>query len=1504
MENSKKIQEIYSLSPMQEGMLFHSLAEPSSQMYHELFSIRIKGSIDIKAIEESLRTLVKRHDILRTVFLHKNIDKPRQVVLKERKADFTYVDIRHFNSGEEKEKYIADYKKKDQEKIFDLSKHILFRMALLQIENDEYELYILHHHIIMDGWSTGLFFNEFFEIYDSISQGKESNLLPVTPFSQYIKWLNNHDRSVSKAFWREYLNDYSKHAVIPKRSGFQEFGNSYKQGNSTIKLDVSKTKALNKIAAENELTLYNIMKALWGILLAKYNQENDVVFGTVVSGRPPEIEGIESMIGLFINTIPTRVKISENMSFIDLFKETQRQSASTQEHHHIALSDILNESELRRNLFNHIIAFENYPLEQGLISRIGQMKIENMSMYQQANYGLSIIIMPSDETVINFVYNKNEYDDDIISGVLSSYSCILDQLLSNPQRRINEIELIPENDLKNHITFIHETQKTFDETLTITGLIEKQANAFPDKVAVIEGEKTITYQQLNLESSKVAQFLVANKVGSESIVGVMMAQSVNMAVTINGILKTGAAYLPIDPNYPEQRIEFMIKDSGIKILLFDDDRYPEYIDVEMINIHQILMESDYSGIFDKAKATDDAYVIYTSGSTGQPKGVAISHKNVVNLLLCNIDKFEFKPDDICLQLSSFSFDGFILNYFNALCIGASVILLKDDERGDPVKISEYIGDYKVTYFFCLPTLFNTFIQCISEEQAQSLRLIQLGGEKLDRSSLDILIKKNKSAEVVQVYGVTEVTVISTVHRHQQNDPVLKIGKSLWNTYVYVLDQHKKILPYGVPGELHIGGKGIPSIGYINNNKLTEEKFIPNPYRENEKMYVTGDIGWLNEDGTMEFLRRKDTQVKIRGYRIEINEIQIAIKKHPDILDIVVIDKKDGSGSDCLYAYFVPKTHLEIKVLREFLSERIPSYMIPSYFIEMQNLPVTPNGKIDISGLKSRKDEIVRTTGFCEPKTEIEEILVKIWQEVLGIDHISTTDDFFELGGDSVKSIQIRSRLNRAGYHIELTAIFEHPTIIEAAKRVTSNTVEKEVTEDITSPMPVMPSQFRFLNMNTDKNGLPINSGLLISDPPLSEENSERIISEIYSQHEVLKMCFHKENGRYFQKSQLTIPEKILSYENGVDVNDSEQHESLVKKIANTFNIEQGPLFSASYIQDEKKSAILLVAHQALMDSYSFKILFEDIGILLHQLLNGTILKLPPVSASYKKVLEIYNDYSESDSATKDNTYWKSFAIPENELIEPLKDDESIGTLSIELSNYINEFLSGKVNKAFNTNSDDILLTINALALKNVLPKKNILFHVENPCRGSVMDGFSNTRIPGSFQTGYPVYLDSALDDDLSKTIMGIKEIMHQTSGKGLAYVADLMKKDATNWYDNEKTAPSFAFQFTRLDWIHAEHLSFNLIKEPMQCILEMNKTIFIAFSWKLEPDKLSVTIHYRKSICNEKMLSEVVDKLTSYFKNICDFCLSRDSQSLTPSDFTYKGITLDELESIESFFKK
>lgn len=1497
-----KIQDVYSLTPMQEGMLFHSLAEPDSQMYHELFAVRLKGILDVNAIEESLRLLVKRHDILRTVFLHQNIDKPRQVVLKERKTDFTYVDIRHFNTRLEKEQYIADFKSKDRSKTFDLSKHILFRMALLQIENDEYELYILHHHILMDGWSTGIFFNEFFSTYDDLKNGKQSRLSSVMPFKHYIKWLNNRNRDTSLAFWRSYLSDYCNEATIPRRSGFQEFGTSYKQNTIALTLNISKTQALNRLAADNELTLFNIMNSLWGILLAKYNQQNDIVFGTVVSGRPPEIDGIENMVGLFINTVPTRIKISGNITFVELFNETQRQSVNTQEHHYVALSDILNESELRRNLFNHLLAFENYPLDRGQISDIGQMNVQEISLYEQANYGLSIIIMPGNEITVNFVYNENEYEHTIITDVKNCFSCLIDQLLSHPEKKIKDIEMLPESELYEMLTRIHATETVVDTSLTICDLIEKQALTVPGKIAIIEGEKKLSYQELNSESSKIAQFLLAKNIGPGSIVGIMMVQSINMTVAMNGILKAGAAFLPLDPNYPEKRLDYMIKDSGIKIVLYDDDRYPEYSNVDMIHIHQIRLESVSNGSCDRSNQADNAYVIYTSGSTGQPKGAAITHKSAVNLLLYHIDCFKFDTNDICLELFSFSFDAFILSFFTPLCAGSTVILLKDEERGDPAKIAELIYKYKVTNFNCIPTLFNGITQHISKEQATSLRLIQLGGEKIDRNSITTIIQMNPSVEVAQEYGVTEASVASTVQRHQQDDPVLKIGKPIWNTYVYILDQFKKILPDGVPGELHIGGIGISS-GYIDNEILTSEKFVANPFRANEKMYATGDIGRYCSDGAVEFLRRKDMQVKIRGYRIEINEIQTALKTHPYISDAVVIDKKDSSGNNCLFAYFIPKQDLEIKSIREFLSERIPGYMIPAYFIEMQKLPLTPNGKIDILGLKNRKDEIVRSSGFCEPENEIERILVNIWQEVLGVERVSTTDDFFELGGDSIKSIQIRSRLNRAGYHIELASIFSNPTITESAKRVTSNAVEIEVKEDIVSPIPVIPTQYRFINTSTCEEGQFVNAGLFLTNPPLLKSDFEQILLKVYDQHDALKMGIYSENGKYFQSvNTSTAEESFLNVEN-VNSDDPKQLELLVKKISATFDLTQGPLFSASFIPGSKNSGLLFVAHQTLIDTYSFKILFEDIGILLHQLINKTMLKLPPVSISYKKVLEGYKTYCESDSVKKDYAYWKSIINTEKTFQNLKIENKSIGKVIINFTDYIPAFLSGKINKTFNTNSDDIFLSINALAVKNVFPEKHIEFHMENTARGTVVDGVNTARTLGSFQTGFPVRLNSIPYDDLSKMIIGIKEVIHQVPREGLPYTAELMLTNAKNWYDNERPSPSFAFQFSRLDWVNSDHLSFSFVHNPLQNILLFNNKIEIAFDWKLDAEKITLGIYFLESIVDENTIAKLVEILKEKFSDICTFCSSRNEQSMSPSDFTYKGISLQEFDSIESFFK-
>jgi iturin family lipopeptide synthetase B len=1502
MEKPGKIQDVYSLTPMQEGMLFHSLANPDSQMYHELFSVRLKAALNISAMEESLQTLVKRHDILRTVFLYKNVDKPKQVVLKERKSDFTYVDIRHFSNRDEKEIYISNYKEKDRARTFDLSKHILFRMALLQIENDEFELYILHHHIILDGWSTGIFFKEFFSIYNQINNGKPDRLLPATPFKQYINYLNNKDKDATKNFWQEYLAGYDNQAIIPGRPGYHEFKTTYKQNSQVLIIDTSKSQTLNRITSNNELTLNSIMKAIWGILLAKYNQQDDVVFGTVVSGRPSEIDGIEDMIGLFINTVPTRIKIYPNMTFLDLFKGTHHHSASVQEHHYFALTDILNESELKRNLFNHILAFENYPVDSDLMSDAGKMKVENVNVYEQANYGLSIIIMPGNKITVHFVYNEQEYDDFIIANVLSSYSCILEQMLSNPYMKIKDVELISESEKNIRLHAIHEVKRLIDETVTISGMIEKQARTHPERNAVVEFEKKLTFRQLDEESSKVARFLVSRGIGHGSFVGVMTHQSIYMAIAMNGILKTGAAFLPIDSNYPEKRIEYMITDSGVNIILYDDESYPERNNVEMVNIHEILMSGNQSIFPDEAISTDNAYVIYTSGSTGQPKGVAITHRSAVNLLTCHIDTFGFNPQDICLELFSFSFDAFILSFFTPLCSGGSVVLIKDEDRGDPAKVAEYIGNYKVTNINCIPTLFNGIAHHITESQAVSLRLVQLGGDKVERASLDVIVKKNKTVEIAQEYGVTEAAVASTIQRNQQIEPVLKIGKPIWNAYVYTLDQHKKMLPVGIPGELHIGGIGISS-GYINNEQLTSEKFIKNPFRADEMLYCTGDIGRYCEDGAVQFLRRKDKQVKIRGFRIEIDEIQSALKKHTDIIESAVICKAEKSGNNSLFAYIVPKQHLEVRAIREFLTGLIPVYMIPSYFIEMEKLPVTPNGKVDINNLKQRKDEIVSTVKFSEPKTEIEKLLVNLWQEVLGIERIGTTDDFFALGGDSIKSIQIRSRLNRLEYDLELSLIFQNPTIVELAKHVTSSAMVNENIEDITTPMFVMPGQQRYLTNTFEKGDKPINAGLFSCEIPMSQENYEQIITKIYMQHDALKMRFYSSAYGFSQKGSPTVPATLFSQVKNIDIHDDSQLERLVIKIGDTFDIEQGPLLSTIFFPEEQKSHILIIAHQSLIDFNSFKVLFEDIGILVHQILNKTTLKLPPVSNSYKKLLESLKSYFAGDASKKDMTYWNTVAdCTYNYADRSHNKDTQINKTCIEISQCVSEFITGKVNKAFNTDIEDILLAVCMLTVNNVFPEKSGIFHIENSSRGPFIDGINNSRICGSFQTGYPLYLNTPESWDLSKTIKEIKEIMHKVPMYGLPYMVRFSKADTADLYANDKRSPSFAFNLTRLDWTHSEHLSFKPVINPNRVFIAANKSIDIAFDWIIEIDKLYVNLYYYQSVLNEEVLKKLIESIKDNFNSISDYCLNHGAQELTPSDFTFKGVSLDEFDSIESFF--
>ncbi|HLP62842.1 MAG TPA: condensation domain-containing protein, partial [Candidatus Deferrimicrobium sp.] len=684
------LEDLYTLTPMQEGMLFHTAFDHTVHSYFEQTSYRLQGDLNIGLVEKSLHELLKRHDILRTAFVYNDIERPVQVVLKERTVDFYFEDIRN-TAG--KENYIDEFKAKDRGRPFALGSDSLMRVAILRTAEAEYEFIWSFHHILMDGWCLGIINSEFFEIYNSFLENRPYRLAEVRPYRTYIQWLEEQDKDASARYWENYLDAFEEQVEVPGKKIFAKENNrEYRNERVSVVLDREKTARLNKLAAGNHATLNTVTQAIWAILLGKYNGKEDVLFGAVVSGRPHGVEGVESMVGLFINTIPVRIRYEANMKFNRLVQKVQEQAIASEPYHYHPLAEIQGRTSLKQNLIGHIMIFENYPLaeqiegygkEKNKSSRI-TIKIANVSVFEQTNYDFNIALSGSDRLTITFQYNGNVYDGDYIARAAKHFSRIVDRVSENPGLEVRELTPLTAEE-KNRILYeFNDTETEYPQTKTIHQLFAEQASRTPDHIALVGHVGLVrpvrlvqlSYFQLNEQSNRLAGGLIEKGVQADNIVGIMMQRSVEMIIGILGILKSGGAYMPIDPEYPQERIDYMLKDSGAKILLTAADC--------VFNFHHSSFIIHHSSHL--------AYLIYTSGTTGKPKGVAVMHRGVVNYISWRLAAYGFSEKDVTLQLLSYTFDGFGVNLYSSLLSGGKLVIVPGSKSLDFDYIKELVND--------------------------------------------------------------------------------------------------------------------------------------------------------------------------------------------------------------------------------------------------------------------------------------------------------------------------------------------------------------------------------------------------------------------------------------------------------------------------------------------------------------------------------------------------------------------------------------------------------------------------------------------------------------------------------------------------------------------------------------------------------------------------------------------------------------------------------------------
>ncbi|MCR3759893.1 amino acid adenylation domain-containing protein [Clostridium felsineum] len=902
--DKNNVENFMTLTSLQQGLLFYYINYDKSKIYHEQLCMNILGDLRLDLFKKAWDFVVQNNEMLRTVFRWREIEKPVQVVLKRHKVSINSMDI---TNEIDKTRAIENIKLGDLNRRIDITKETL-RVYLCKVSDYKYKMIISNYHIIYDGWSNGIILKELMEAYSCLYNNNKLKVINKNKFSEFIKYTKKLNKDEHKEYWTKYLKDIS---------GRDDYFAGKKIGDSKeilYKLDLNKSSRVKNFCRENRVSLASLLYCIWGVLIQKFNNSNEVVFGTTVSGRPGNIKGIDNMVGLFINTIPLRIKSENETKLIDLMHHIDRILSKRKKFENTSLTDIKEYCDLKANdeLFNSIVIIENYPIDLN-INKKNVLKISDFYIKEETNYNISLEIITFIELEFKFNFNSGVINENVVEKMGTYIENIIDNLLMNLNVKISELELVTCEEKNDILTRFNDTHIEYPKGKTLQDLFEEQVKRTPLNIAVIFKDEKITYKDLNIKANKLAMTLRKKGIKANKKVGIMVESSLEMIIGILGIIKAGGAYIPIEPTYPKNRIKYILENSNAKLLVTREI----YLNLVDINIERVYIEKPFvyeskDIKFENDTTSEDlAYIIYTSGSTGTPKGVMITNSAVVNTIQDINNKFNVNEKDRILALSSVCFDLSVYDIFGALSKGATIVEISD--KYNVIDIIKKLEKYKITVWNSVPAMMGMLLENIKESFVDyNLRLVLLSGDLIHLKLPENIKNSFPNAKVISLGGATEAAIWSIyypIEEIKNNCRSIPYGRPLGNQKFYVLNKEQQLCPYGVTGELYIGGVGLAK-GYINDEEKTNKAFLTNKVLG--RLYKTGDCGRLNEEGYIEFLGRNDQQIKVRGYRIELGEIEECLNKHPYVKNSVVLAEKDNSNEKNLVGYVeMDKFHCEI-----------------------------------------------------------------------------------------------------------------------------------------------------------------------------------------------------------------------------------------------------------------------------------------------------------------------------------------------------------------------------------------------------------------------------------------------------------------------------------------------------------------------------------------------------------------------------------------------------------------
>jgi len=1502
------------LSFAQQRLWFLEQFDPGNIQYNIPVAVRLKGPLKLDALEKSLNKIVERHETLRTVFNTRQDGKAEQIIKPGVKIPLPVVHLDDLPS----EHRVAQAKKiADAEAAlpFDLSRGPLLRAKLLRLDNEEFVLIIVMHHIVSDGWSINIFIRELADLYEAIGHQKEINLprLPVqyADFAAWQrKWLTGPRLESQLDYWKKTLGDGPAVLELPTdrpRSSVQE----HKSHEVIFQFSKELTASIKELSQKHGVTLFMMLMAAWQVLMARYANQTDIAVGTPIAGRTRK--EIEPLIGFFVNTLVIRSDLSNNPTFSDLLIQVKEKALDAYNNQDVPFEKLVDELQPNRDmshtpLFQTMFAFQDSTLETIKLSDLTMSVFPISSGAAKFDLSLSMVERYG-ELRGQLESDAGLFGHHFVEQLIRNFQVLVESIVTNPDRSVFDLDILSRRDW-NRIIYGFNDEGTFsipDDTL-IQDLFEKRVAKTPHEVALVYEQDQLTFDQLNKRANQLASYLTKKGLGAEKFVAICMDRSLDMLVGILGILKSGAAYLPMDPEYPLDRLKYMLNDSGAAVLLTQKhllDRLPP------MDGHIICLDDDWQII---AKENDEnvrchtsqqnlAYVIYTSGSTGRPKGVTITHKSAVALIKWGVENYSQEQVEGFFFSTSICFDVSVFEMFVPLCGHGRLIIGKN-----ALDLPNIAAKDKVTLVSTVPSAISQLIKM--DSIPSSVCAVQLAGEFLSQAIVDQLYDRQGIRNVYDLYGPTEDTVYST-HAKRQKNSRATIGKPLGGKQVYILDVAMNPVPVGVPGEMFVGGFGLAR-GYNNQPDLTAEKFVPDPFsqRGGERLYRTGDLVRYRQDGTIEYLGRLDHQVKIRGYRIELGEIETTLRRHPKIRDIAVVALGDSSDDKRLACYFVFEGEKPtVEELRSFLKKRLPDYFVPSFFVSMEELPRTPNGKLNRKALP--KPHVQRSdlaSEYTAATSEIENMLSKIWQEVLGLDQVGIDDNFFALGGESILSIQVIAKAQQMGIILTPKQIFESPTIrelaVNAAKAPRIHAEQGLVVGDA----PLTPIQKWFFEQDIPNRNHWNQSLLLKVNEELDPDILEKVTAKILEHHDALRLRFQPSKEGW--KQQIASLEESTPFEL-IDLStlESGAAEALRKSLEEqqrSLDISSGPIFKMVYYRMAADSnRLFIVIHHTAIDGLSWRILLEDIGAAYDALTRGEKPQLPAKTTSYKYWAEKLYEYAASEQVQNAANAWsdvrEDVVIPVD-FVSDSSNEASSKVVSISLSESETFSLLHEVNSAFRTRISDILLTAMIKAFADWSGEKRVFIDLEGHGREPVVEDANISRTVGWFTTLYPVFLDLTGQQSLAEEIKAVKNQLAAIPRNGVDY--GVLKYLAPESEAGKKIAaipqPQIAFNYLGQFNQAVQDARFQVADEETGTERDPDalRPHHLFISGKIMNEKLQMSFIFSENVHKKETIESFAENYRKHLKGVIEHCrTAKDDTEFLP-DIDQNNVDDADLDDI------